>query len=60
MNRYLLFAGSQYYPSRGWRDFIASFETKAEAVHEAAKGGEDWWQIVDLDTESVVDEGTRS
>ncbi len=29
--RFLLFAGDTYYPQGGWRDFIKSFDTYAEA-----------------------------
>lgn len=32
MKRYLLFAGSCYYPSGGIEDFIKDFDTKEEAI----------------------------
>jgi hypothetical protein len=32
MNKFLLFAGENYYPSRGWGDFIRSYENQTEAI----------------------------
>ena len=29
---YILFAGEDYYPVGGWRDFIGRYETKEEAI----------------------------
>lgn len=67
MKRFLLFAGDQYYPSGGWQDFKKSFDTVLEAVKAAAgntkdtdlrSGTWDWWQVVDLETGKMVDEGT--
>lgn len=40
MKRYLLFAGSTYYASGGWNDFVEDFDTYEEAwahYHEANK-----------------------
>lgn len=51
---YLLFAGSDYYPSGGWDDFRGSFKTIEEAKAAAAEiksyGSNvyDWYQIVDF------------
>lgn len=69
MKRFLLFAGDTYYPSGGWQDFKKSFDTVLEAVKTAAgntkdtdlKGGTwDWWQVVDLETGKMVEEGTSA
>ena len=32
INRFLLFAGTTFYPCGGWNDFIASFETLHDAL----------------------------
>lgn len=59
MDQYLLFAGDQFYPDGGWQDFKGSFTTLKAALREAAAWGADWWQIVDLKTGKIVEEGTR-
>lgn len=61
---YKVFAGSNYYPSGGYRDFIKSYETEEVALKSITKknnnwiieGGEnkysneyDWFQIVHND-----------
>ncbi len=68
MRRFLLFMGDTYYPSGGWQDFKKSFDTMSEAV-KAVSGATkdtdlgnsswDWWQVVDLETGKMVDEGMR-
>jgi hypothetical protein len=69
MKRFLLFAGDQYYPSGGWQDFKKSFDTALEAVRAAAGSTKEvdlktrsweWWQVVDLKTGKMVEEGIRS
>lgn len=57
---YLLFAGFHYYPSGGWDDFIGSFDS-VQACLDALKSicaqkthYEDWYQIVDMNTQRVV------
>jgi hypothetical protein len=69
MKRFLLFAGDTYYPGGGWQDFKKSFDTVLEAVKAAAGNTKDtdlkdnfwdWWQVVDLQTGKMVEEGTRS
>ena len=61
MKRYLLFAGTNYYPAGGWKDFRDSYDSLAEAM----KCGEeftieptaplyDWWHIVDLEEGAVI------
>lgn len=51
MKRFLLFAGSNFYPEGGWRDFRGSFDTVAEAQNAACalaeEFGIDWHHIVD-------------
>jgi hypothetical protein len=55
MKRYLLFAGDQYYPSGGWRDFRGSFATSEEAVkHVADWLRVDWWHVVDGATGALL------
>ncbi len=58
MKRYMLFAGSQYYPSGGWDDFKDSFDTCEEALVAArlqetgykgkTKPVYDWFHVVDV------------
>lgn len=48
MKRFILFAGSNYYPSGGWSDFEGSFDDLEEA--RKAGTGNDWHQVVDTQT----------
>jgi hypothetical protein len=54
---YALFAGDNYYPGGGWADFVKSFDTldmaKDYVQHNDAVW--DWYQIVDLANQKVVD-----
>ena len=50
--RYLLFAGSTYYPAGGWGDYRGAFETIKEATE--AGDGFDWLDVVDLETLDFV------
>lgn len=54
MKRYLLFAGTQYYPCGGWRDLIESSDDLQEL--KVRVDGWDWWHIVDTTTGRVIDE----
>ncbi len=54
MKRYILFGYDGYYPRGGWNDFIASFDTVAEAFDAIRR---DYFQIVDLTTGKIVREG---
>lgn len=59
MKRYLLFQGVLYYPSGGWSDFQGSFDTAEEALEHLKtihNLGENWWQIVDSTTGTIVKE----
>ena len=55
MKRYVLFAGSDYYPSGGWKDFRAMFDSVEEARQEVQHTDEDWWHIVDLTTGEEIE-----
>lgn len=55
MKKYALFAGSKYYPSGGWLDFQGSFDSVDEA-QGSIRLYHEWWQIVDLETGTVVHE----
>ena len=63
MKCYALFAGDFYYPSGGWGDFRASYDTKSKAVREGKKlvrsGERDWFQVVDLTTQNEVCSGRK-
>lgn len=54
MKRYLLFAGSHYYPSGGWDDFKDSFDTIETALSVAVNYELDWYHIVDTTTGKKV------
>lgn len=56
MKRFLLFGGDQYYPLGGWQDYKEDFSTKQSALREAAAWGWDWYQIVDSQTEEIVEQ----
>lgn len=64
MKRFLLFAGSRYYPSGGWGDFLGDFESAREArgefkrlYREQTKLSSDaWYEVVDTVTmKKVID-----
>ena len=59
MKRYLVFAGSDYYPCGGWEDFRSSHDTIKEAKESvvAAGGKEDWWHILDIESSVTVMDG---
>lgn len=50
MKRFLVFAGSTYYPMGGWEDLITSYDTLEEALTCSALSDEDWAEVVDLET----------
>jgi hypothetical protein len=57
MKRYLVFAGSVYYPSGGWDDFVGAYDTitEARAVElERGKGDYSWAHTIDTETMEVV------
>lgn len=55
MKRYWLFGGEVYYAAGGMYDFMASFDTKEEAVLEASKhvasSTIQWWHVYDTQTQ---------
>ena len=53
---FALFAGSKYYPRGGWKDFIGVYDTLEDAK-AAVKNFYDWYHVVDLATQQVVNEG---
>lgn len=58
--RYAVFAGENYYPSGGWRDFQGfhtTLESAQKAVKELSNTREDWFQIVAIYNGAVVVEG---
>jgi len=55
---YMLFSFNTYYPSGGWNDYRARFNTIEEARREGCerlKHGDDWFQIVDTETLVLVE-----
>ena len=59
MARYLLFAGSTYYPYGGWEDFIGVFESveEAKSYFHTHKHDElwEWYHIVEIDSLKLVE-----
>ncbi len=55
--RYLVFAGSAYYPVGGWDDLVGKYEYMNHAKDEAIRQRQDglWVQLVDLTTYTEVD-----
>jgi len=57
MKRYLVFAGSFYYPSGGAEDFIFAtddLEKAREKRHRSKKQGYDWCHIFDNETLEII------
>ena len=62
MKRFMLFVGSNFYPSPGMEDFRSSFDDMAEACLEGDKlvnleTEDDWYQVYDLTEEQIVARG---
>ncbi len=61
-NRFIVFAGDEYYPLGGWNDRIGSFSELKDVKkclrdrfpNGASRGRGEWWHIVDLEVEAVV------
>jgi hypothetical protein len=60
-NNYLLFMGACYYPNRGWNNYVNSYPDLESAQKVAKSKLEpfefDWYQIVDIRTRLIVEEG---
>lgn len=57
IKRYALFAGEDYYPAGGWKDFRGSYDTREEAeaaMQSLALDFLEWFQIVDLQTGELI------
>lgn len=55
MKRFIVFAGSTYYPTGGWGDMKSSFDTFEEANDLVSSvDNYDWFEIVDITTGKVV------
>lgn len=59
--RYALFAGEAYYPSGGFHDYLASFDSIEDAKEDVptlyargGRGGIEWAHIADLLTGQIV------
>lgn len=51
---FLVFAGSDYYPSGGWNDLAETSESIELAVQSAKAENADWWHVVNTATLQVV------
>ena len=57
MTKFLLFAGDDPYDALGgWCDFIAAFETAEEAFARVLADAPHWWQVVDTNLLTEVDD----
>jgi hypothetical protein len=43
---FLLFAGDNYYPSGGWKDYRGSYASEEDAIAWLADQSFDWWHLV--------------
>ena len=50
LERYLVFAGWNYYPMGGWDDFEGSFATLVAAETSVGESNAEWKQIIDSET----------
>lgn len=59
--RYLLFAGEQYYPGGGWLDYKMDFPSVelAEKTVTGFSDDYDWWQIVDSLTRTIAKQANK-
>ena len=58
MKRFLVFAGDNWYPFGGWKDFKESFDTLHEAQNYLMDSSSyDWYHIVDSSTGEIVEKG---
>jgi hypothetical protein len=57
---YAIFAGDDFYPNGGWADFVMAFHTldMAKDYVQHNRSVWDWYQIVDLANQKVVDAST--
>lgn len=55
--KYFLFAGYNYYPSGGWRDYKGTYDTEVECYKFLLSSNDnyDWYHIVDTETMTYVD-----
>ncbi len=62
MKKYLVFAGSTYYPMGGWNDFRTSFHSIDEAKNYLLDTQKqyDWYHIIDSETYRIVYEKYHS
>jgi len=65
MKRFLLFAGSTYYPSGGWNDYLGDFDSTEAAKdfllsRSTSYSSFDWWHILDTSNRTVVHNPTKS
>jgi hypothetical protein len=54
MERYLLFAWDQYYPSGGFNDLVSDYESEELARAAWDERRDDWGQIVDTLTGKIT------
>jgi len=54
MKQFLLFAGDNFYPAGGWKDFVASYDSAGAAFKKGeskkAKRDADWFHVIDSET----------
>lgn len=66
MNRYVIFAGSDYYPQGGFDDFVADFSKLSDAIKfvdeidEIDEESAEWCHIVDMRKKEKIKQFERS
>jgi hypothetical protein len=60
VKRFLAFAFDQYYPSGGLSDVHGEYDTLKEAVQAVESLPRDYWQVLDMQTGEVADNGLES
>lgn len=54
LKRFLAFAGEEYYPEGGWRDFKGDFNDFESAKSLLLEEKNDWAQIFDTEAQKIV------
>lgn len=57
MKRFLIFAGENYYPRGGWRDYAGQADTLEEALLKVShrRNVWDWFHIFDTEANEIVE-----
>lgn len=56
---YLVFAGDNYYPCGGFKDFKGEFESLTAAFRYIAITPCEWYHVVEYESKAIVEYGVR-